>query len=56
MSDELQMLQIARSIQKQLKKTDEKITAYMEAKLHLEVCDTKKEKLTAIRAAMGKLE
>jgi len=55
MSDERQML-FLESIQRQLFEMDEKMTAYMDAKLHLELCETKKEKLIHIKAAMEKID
>ena len=55
MSDERQML-FLESIQRQLFEMDEKMTAYMDAKLHLELCETKKEKLIYIKAAMEKID
>jgi|APSaa5957512493_1039668.scaffolds.fasta_scaffold53139_1 hypothetical protein len=56
MSDEREIKMMARGIQKQLERMDKKMTAYMMAKIELEVCVTQVEKLKVIREVMGKLD
>ena len=55
MSDERQQLYLEK-IHRKIFEIDEKMTAYMMAKLELEVCETRIEKLKVIREVMGKLD
>ena len=56
MIDEREIKEMARGIKKQLERMDEKMTAYMMARLELEVCDTKQEKLKVFREVRGNFE
>ena len=52
---EYRMLIALEQIEKHLKEMNKKATAYMEAKLSLEMSETKEEKRVAIRYAMQKI-
>jgi len=53
--DERQML-FLEGIHRKIFEIDKKMTAYMMARLELEVCDTKQEKLKVFREVRGNFE
>ena len=55
MSEERQTIYLE-GIHRMIFQIEDKMTAYMMAKLELEVCDTKQEKLKVFREVRGKFE